>query len=118
MAAHRSFLDRPAARALAGCVFIGAFGLLGFLYRDMIFGPSAAAVAAANADDPFARCFAERAGQIDQMVKDGMVKPEQAEQFKGRAEAMCRAQTKDGAGGPPGGAPGMRPPPGFGPPPK
>lgn len=115
---QRGFIDRPAARILAGCVFLGAFGLLGFLYRDMIFGPSAAAVAAANADDPFVQCFAERSGQIDQMVKDGMVKPEQADQFRGRAEAMCRSQTGGRAGGPPGGPPGTRPPPGFGPPPK
>lgn len=109
-AANRAFLDRPAARALAALVFVAAAGFLAYYERDRLFGGGPAAVGAA-ADDPFARCFAEEAAKIDQMVKDKVVSAEQAVQFKGRAEARCRAQTK-GAGGPPGGA-GGRPPPGF-----
>mgnify|MGYP003645250546 CR=1 FL=1 len=103
-AANNAFLDRPAARALAALVFVAAAGFLTYYERDRLFG-SGPADAAAAADDPFVQCFAERAAQIDQMVTDKVVSADQAAQFKGRAEAMCRAQTK-GAGGPPGGAGG------------
>ena len=109
-AANGAFLDRPAARALAALVFVAAAGFLTYYERDRLFGGGPADVTAA-ADDPFVQCFAERAAQIDQMVADKTISADQAAQFKGRAEAMCRAQTK-GAGGPPGGA-GGRPPPGF-----
>lgn len=111
-AANGAFIDRPAARALAALVFVGAAAFLGYYERDRLFGSGGAAEGQAGAaNDPFALCFAERAAQIDQMVKDKVVSAAQAADFKGRAEAMCRAQTK-GAGGPPGGA-GGRPPPGF-----
>ncbi|HYZ26170.1 MAG TPA: hypothetical protein VE597_04625, partial [Geminicoccaceae bacterium] len=46
------------------------------------------------ADDPFGRCFAERAAQIDRMQSEGLIEAAQAELFKTRAEAMCRAETQ------------------------
>jgi hypothetical protein len=46
------------------------------------------------------RCFAERSGQIDQMLAEGLIQAAQAELFKTRAEAMCRAESQ-GPGGPP-----------------
>jgi hypothetical protein len=107
--AKGAFLDRPAARALAALVFVTAAGFLAYYERDRLFGGGP--VEGGGEDDPFVQCFTERAAQIDQMVKEKVVSADQAAQFKGRAEAMCRAQTP-GAGGPPGGA-GGRPPPGF-----
>lgn len=107
-AANGAFLDRPAARALAALVVVLAAGFLTYYERDRLFGGGPAGAGAAAAD-PFAQCFTERAAQIDQMVQDKVVSADQAAQFKGRAEAMCRAQNQ-GAGGPPGGG---RPPPGF-----
>jgi hypothetical protein len=80
-AQRRSFLDRPIARVLAAAVFLGCVAALVYLERS---DQSAA-------DDPFARCFAERAEDIDQMVADNVIDQAQAEQFKSRAEAMCRA---------------------------
>jgi hypothetical protein len=92
--ARRPFLDRPIARVLAAVVLLGCIAALAWLERER-FWPSASRGTAA--DDPFARCFAERAGQIDQMLADGLIQTAQAELFKTRAEAMCRA----GGGAPP-----------------
>jgi hypothetical protein len=87
-AQRRPFLDRPAARVLAAVVFLGCVAALVYLERAGLWQ----AVANQSAtDDPFARCFAERAGEIDQMVADNMIDQAQAELFKSRAEAMCRA---------------------------
>ena len=57
--------------------------------------------------------MAAHAADIDRMVKEGTAKPEQAELFRSRAEAMCRAEAARAVGGspgqPPGLPPGMRP---------
>jgi hypothetical protein len=87
--ARRHFLDRPSARVVAAVVFLGCVAALAWLERER-FWPSAPGDA--GADDPFVRCFAERAAQIDRMQTDGMIEPAQAELFKTRAEAMCRAE--------------------------
>jgi hypothetical protein len=50
--------------------------------------------AAVDADDPFARCFAERSAQVDRMLAEDVIEEAQAELFKARAEAMCRAQAE------------------------
>lgn len=96
--AGRPFLDRPIARVLAAVVLLGCIAALVYLERER-FWPTASNETAA--DDPFRRCFAERAGQIDQMLADGLIQAAQAELFKTRAEAMCRSETQ----GPGGGAP-------------
>jgi len=87
---RRHFLDRPSARVVAAVVCLGCVAALAWLERER-FWPAAPGDAAA--DDLFARCFAERAAQIDRMQMDGMIEPAQAELFKTRAEAMCRAET-------------------------
>jgi hypothetical protein len=87
-APNRPFLNRPVARMLAAIVFLGCVAALVYLEREHLWQAVADQGAA---DDPFGRCFAERAADIDQMVADNMIDQAQAEQFKSRAEAMCRA---------------------------
>jgi len=87
-AQHRPFLDRAIARVLAAAVFLGCVAALVYLERSDLWQAVADQSAA---DDPFARCFAERAEDINQMVADNVIDQAQAEQFKSRAEAMCRA---------------------------
>jgi hypothetical protein len=87
------FLDRPAARLVALVVFLGCVAGLAWLHRADLF-PSQ--FAAATANDPFARCFAERGAEIDGMVSEGLIDQERALLFKSRAEAMCRAETGGG----------------------
>lgn len=96
---RRPFLDRPIARVLAALVFVGCLAALAWLERERLWH----AAGQSAADDPFARCFAERAAQIDRMQADGVVQAAQAELFKTRAEAMCRSETQ----GTPTGAPAL-----------
>jgi hypothetical protein len=93
----RSFLDRPLARGLAGVLFVACVAALAWLERDRLFPPEGGAAA----DDPVAACFAARAAEIDGMVAEGLIKAPQAELFKTRAEALCRA-TAGGAAPDPG----------------
>ena len=92
-AQDRPFLDRAIARVLAAAVCLGCIAALVYLERANLWQAVADQSAA---DDPFARCFAERAEDIEQMVGDNVIDEAQAEQFKSRAEAMCRA-TAEGA---------------------
>ena len=82
-------LDRPAARWVAVAVAIAALAALATIHRaDLlawVAGP------AASADDPIARCVAGHHATIDQGVREGVFKAEQATLFKSRAEALCRA---------------------------
>jgi hypothetical protein len=91
--ARRPFLDRPVARVLAAVVFLGCVAALVYLERERLWQ---AAADGSAADDPFARCFAERAAQIERMQDEGVIEPAQAELFKTRAEAMCRAEAQGG----------------------
>ncbi len=93
-----SFLDRPVARLLAIGVALLMAAALGFMHRDDLFPPEEAA---ADPDDPVALCFAERAKDIDAMLAEGTINAQQAELFKGRAEALCQAQVGGGSGPPP-----------------
>ena len=81
-----SFLDRPAARLVALGVLLLVAASLAFMHRDDLFPPPPAATIA---DDPVARCLAERAAGIEQMLADGVIDEAQAGQFKGRAAALC-----------------------------
>jgi hypothetical protein len=93
---RRHFLDRPAARVLAAAVCLGCVAALAWIERERIWPTRNVG------DDPFARCFAERAAQIDRMRTDGLIQEAQAELFRTRAEAMCRAETqREGTGAPP-----------------
>ncbi|MGH6946999.1 MAG: hypothetical protein ACREDZ_06695 [Kiloniellales bacterium] len=96
--ARRSALDRPLARFGALGVALLAILALGIMHRDDLFPPDADEVAA---DDPAAKCIAQRWGEIDKLVADGTIGARQAEEFKGRAADLCRGQFGQGAGPPP-----------------
>jgi hypothetical protein len=85
---------------LAAVVFLGCVAMLVYLEREHLWQ---AAADQSAADDPFARCFAERAGDIDRMRAEKVIEQAQAELFKCRAEAMCRAAVAEfrGEGAPP-----------------
>ena len=93
------FLDRPVARLCAVGVALLMAAALAFMHRDDLLPPEMAAGPAA--DDPVARCLAERATDIDKMAVDGTITREQAALFKSRAEALCQAQVGGGSGPPP-----------------
>ena len=95
---RRPFLDRLIARILAFGVFLACVGALAWLHRADLWPGEAGDLAA---DDPFARCFAGRAAEIEQMLAEGMIQEPQAELFKTRAEAMCRSETPGSGGMPP-----------------
>jgi hypothetical protein len=69
-------------------VFVLAAAALGWFHRDDIFPPEAPV-----ADDPAARCIAERGAGIDQMAAEGTIDAARAKLFKARAEAWCRSRT-------------------------
>ena len=89
----RSFLDRPIARGIALLVLLACLAGLAWIERERWL-PSESSAAA---DDPVALCFAERAADVDRMLAEGLIEAQQADAFKSRAEAMCRA-TAAGAG--------------------
>jgi hypothetical protein len=74
-------------------VFLGCVGVLAWLERERLW---TVASSVSGTDDPFARCFAERAAAIDRMQAEGTIQAAQAELFKTRAEAMCRATVTEG----------------------
>ena len=88
------------ARGYAAPVVLGCVAALVYLERDRLWQ---AAADQSAADDPFARCFAERAREIGRMVAEGVIEQAQVELFKSRAEAMCRASLAElpGDGAPP-----------------
>lgn len=90
MAARRPFLDRLVARAIALVVAIACGAALAWYHRDDLFPPEAAE---APGDDRFARCYAERAGDVEHMLEEGVIDEAKAARFRERAEAFCRAQT-------------------------
>ena len=78
-----------AARLCAvGCALLAAAALV-YIHRDDLFSGGADAIAA-DPNDPFQICFADRAADIDGMVAEGTISGDQAVAFKARAEAMCR----------------------------
>lgn len=91
MAGDSAFLDRPVARIVALLICVGALGALAVIHWNDLVRPAAVS-AKGEADDPFVRCFAQRRGEIGQMVKDGVLDAQRAALFETRAEAMCRAQ--------------------------
>jgi hypothetical protein len=97
---RRPFLDGAIARVCAAVVALGCVAALVYLERERLWRAAADQRAA---DDPFTRCFAERAGEIDRMIAENVIEQAQAELFKSRAEAMCRATGAEspGSGAPP-----------------
>ncbi len=92
-------LDRPIARVVAFGVFLLVMAALAWINRESLFPP--ADVAKPAADDPVARCVAERAAGIDQMLKDGAIDAGRAALLKSRAEAFCVDRFGKGSGPPP-----------------
>ena len=93
-----SDLDRLPARAVALLIFLAVGAALAWIHRDDLFPQRRAA---AVADDPVAKCVAERATDIDKMRQDGVIDADRATLFKSRAEALCQAQFGQGSGPPP-----------------
>lgn len=87
--ANPQAIDGPAGRMVAAAILCAAAAALLAIHWDDLFPAEAQAV---DADDPFAVCFAQRAADVDKMVGDGVINAGQAESFKARAEALCRAQ--------------------------
>lgn len=83
-----SFLDSPLARLLAVGVAVASVALLLYINRAD-FLPASEVVSAE--DNAYQACVNERHGQIDEMIRDGVVDDAQASLFKSRAEALCRA---------------------------
>jgi hypothetical protein len=100
----RAFLDGPIARLCAVAVFLLSAAALAYLHRNDFRARPAPAAAA---DDPVALCMRDRLAVIDTQQRDGVLKPEQAELFRARVDALCQAQNRRGA--PDGLPPGMAP---------
>lgn len=97
-----SVLDRPAARLVAGLVFLSAAGLLGWLHRDDLFPRAKAPAPAAAGEDPaFLACLAQRTADVDRMLAEKLIDAARAEVFRARIEGLCRSQTQGPPGGPP-----------------
>ena len=102
-----AFLDRPAARLCGVAVFVLCIAALVYLHRDDIW--PAPVVEAAHGDDPLALCLRDRLAVIDGQLRDGILKPEQADLFRSRVDALCQAQNRKS--GPEGLPPGLTPTP-------
>ncbi len=96
----RSVLDRPVARVAALVVFALSLGALGYIHREDLFPGMTGGDEAA--DDPVARCVAERSRHIQAMLREGTIRADQARLFTERAERLCRVGP--GRGRPLGGA--------------
>jgi hypothetical protein len=94
----RRFIDSAAARGLAVLCFLLAAAVLAYLNRDLWLTPPAGG--AKPGEDDYARCVADRTQAVEMNLREGVISLEQAAMFRGRAEALCRAQTS-GPGGPP-----------------
>ena len=102
-----AFLDRPVARLCALVVVVLCGATLIYIHRsDLWPGPK---VEAGGGGDPIALCMRDRLAVIDGQLRDGVLKPEQADLFRTRVDALCQAQNR--RGGPEGLPPGMAPQP-------
>lgn len=105
------FLDRRAARLAGIVVFLLCAGALAYVHRRDLWQAPGAAPAAASGD-PVAACMHDRLAVIDGQLRDGVIKPEQAQLFRARVEALCAAQNRKAGleGLPPGMTPAPLPP--------
>jgi hypothetical protein len=100
-----AFLDRPAARLCAIVIFALCAAALVYVHRNDLW--PAPKVEAGGGGDPLALCMRDRLAVIDGQLRDGVLKPEQAELFRARVDALCQAQNR--RSGPEGLPPGMTP---------
>jgi hypothetical protein len=103
MTRRASALDRWPARAAALLVAAAALGSLSYIHRRDLF--PAAAPPAEAAPDPFRDCMAQRGGDVDRLLQEGMIQQAQADLFRSRAEARCRAEANKASGSAAGGPP-------------
>ena len=89
-------------RVLALAVLLGAIGLVALWHRDDLWPAPAAAP---TVPPELQACLDERLGQVEALRAEGTITAEQAGQFAGRAEALCRSQFGDT--GPPDRPPGL-----------
>jgi hypothetical protein len=87
-----------------------ALAALLYIHRGELF-PQQRATEAEQQPDPFTACMAQRGGDIDRMLQEGTIQRPQADLFRSRAEAMCRAEANKAQGLAPGQPPA--PPPGL-----
>jgi hypothetical protein len=110
MTRHDSALDRWPSRVAALLLAAAALAALSYIHRKDLF-PAAAPPAAEAQPDPFRDCMAQRGGDVDRLLREGTISKAQADLFRSRAEALCRAEANKAlgrdAGGPP---PGLQPP--------
>lgn len=85
-----SRLDGRGARLAAILISALAAALLAYLNRGLLL-PSEKA--ASPQDAAFAQCMAEREAGIAEMVRQQAITSEQESLFRGRAEALCQAQS-------------------------
>lgn len=83
------FIDSGKARVLAGLIIVAGSAILAYYHRaDLFPAPEQAEIA----NPALAACISERTGHVDKMLADGVVKPEQADQFRTRAIQFCEQQ--------------------------
>jgi hypothetical protein len=87
-----SFLDRPVARLCGIVVFALCAAALVYVHRNDLW--PAVKVEAGGSSDPIALCMHDRLAVIDGQLRDGVLKPEQAELFRTRVDALCQAQNR------------------------
>jgi hypothetical protein len=85
------FLDRPAARFVAGLVALLALAAIGYLSRERLF-ETGRAPAAAAANPEFILCRDQRLGHVRQMLQEGVIDEQKLEEFSQRAISYCAAQ--------------------------
>jgi hypothetical protein len=105
-----SVLDRWPARVAALVVAAAALAALLHIHRRELFPSGGTEAASSAAPDPFQACMAQRGGDIDRLLQEGTIQKPQADLFRSRAEALCRAEANKALGQPSsGGAPGPGP---------
>lgn len=87
-----SFLDRPAARLVAGAVFAAAVAALMTIHWERLF-PPAPTTDGLILDKALSDCMSKAKADIAAMRTAGAISEEQAALFATRAEARCRAQS-------------------------
>lgn len=82
-----SFLDGVGARILAAVICLAAAGGIALYHRDVLLADRVALPRTGNPE--LDACIAERAGQADALVADGLLEPAEADTFRERAVAFC-----------------------------
>ncbi|WP_366555756.1 hypothetical protein [Aquibaculum sediminis] len=98
MSARRSALDGAAGRIGAAIVLLLVIASLTAIHWEDLFGPDPAEVAA---DDPVARCIAERSADIEAMIEENPSMAGRRETLLARVPPMCEDMLGSGGGNSP-----------------